>query len=805
MRRGQRQERGRRELRQAGDGGAVVAVCRLVVAVQARQPAEHAVDRQRRADRDRQPAGVGGEDGAECGGLPRGPDTGRHVAQQRHQRQAPVAGQQVGGERRAVLDHAANLVGITPRPGGRRGRDANERWRRLEPLVHPVDELVLPRIGHPPDLANPRADRQLQPDRLVLVTHLATELPQLRRHVERGRPVAVAKAQHRPARQRLVPPLGRGHHDRGDVEGGERPLGAGPVRPLEGVLELPLPPGERQVGPAEPVAEGDDLLGDRAAVRRSVDAERDEVAVREGGHEPLRVAEPARHDQGGVAVVMARGHEVRPRRVQDRQPAQHVDPDGVVARGQRRLAREQATDAGRVEHERVDEPGGGGLAGGGQLGVVAVPGQLGGLLQGRTGGGPGAGRPQGLAMGQREARQEVARHPTGRPQSVERGTGHLGRTARVAGARQVAGQAERVPPGGGRVAQRQRGQAVGHHGRPGGPVTPVASLAVTLPGVRQRDVQLAPAGGRCQRRGRRPIERMAEAGTLARPPDDPGRRRPVQMLGDRHRLGAESRGTHLDADQRARQGEDGQRLLCGRLQPSQVPGEDVPDRVRQLTAVAQRDQLADEQRVAPGSGGEPGGIDGARRGQGPHELGDRVGGEAAHDDDVALAPQARQRLGAGLVGSSRPQQAHGRPGEPAGHALDRPARGVVRPVQVVEDHQDRCGLPQHVHEGVDDLPPPVRGRQRRVGGGVAADGPHDVIAQPERRPLGLFGLDPHDAHAPRGGLGGELLGEARLAHPRLALDQRDHRLAGERAVELPPQDEHLALPADEVGRRHRPI
>ncbi len=148
--------------------------------------------------------------------------------------------------------------------------------------------------------------------------------------------------------------------------------------------------------------------------------------------------------------------------------------------------------------------------------------------------------------------------------------------------------------------------------------------------------------------------------------------------------------------------------------------------------------------------------------------------------------------------------------DPPGHEEERRGRGVVEPVRVVDDREDRLllgGLGQHAEGGEEDQEPvgiaagrlaERRPQGVRLGLRHAVGAPHDRAEQPleggeGQRRLRLDPLGAEDGHP--SGAGGRVGDQARLAHAGLAADDQCTARAGPRGVEQCGDARLLDVPA----------
>ncbi len=185
-----------------------------------------------------------------------------------------------------------------------------------------------------------------------------------------------------------------------------------------------------------------------------------------------------------------------------------------------------------------------------------------------------------------------------------------------------------------------------------------------------------------------------------------------------------------------------------------------------------------------------------------------------------------------VVGAVGGHDSHPLPVQDPAQERDQVARGAVGPVQVFEDQQHRVPVgqlgeqPEHRPEQLllgepGDFPVPLRCHvpvrqqtpQHRPGGqcrrerfrcGSRSGGafPQGVGERQVGNAVAQFGAAPgQDQEAPVGGPGSELGDQPRLAHSRVAADQRVGRAAGAGVVKQAEQASQFTVPADQPSAR----
>ncbi len=185
-----------------------------------------------------------------------------------------------------------------------------------------------------------------------------------------------------------------------------------------------------------------------------------------------------------------------------------------------------------------------------------------------------------------------------------------------------------------------------------------------------------------------------------------------------------------------------------------------------------------------------------------------------------------------VVGAVGGHDSHPLPVQDPAQERDQVARGAVGPVQVFEDQQHRVPVgqlgeqPEHRPEQLllgepGDFPAALRGHvpvwqqppQHRPGGqcrherfrcGSRSRGafPQGVGERQVRNAVAQFGAAAgQDQEAAVGGPGGELGDQPRLAHARIAADQRVGRAAGAGVVKQAEQARQFTVPADQPSAR----
>jgi hypothetical protein len=329
-------------------------------------------------------------------------------------------------------------------------------------------------------------------------------------------------------------------------------------------------------------------------------------------------------------------------------------------------------------------------------------------------------------------------------------------------------------------------------------------------------VQLLRLGRRQVGRGL-PEQVVREPQPVGRTDQDPG---PHRLIDERADVvpGRQHPAEHLRPDPRPAHRRDRDQLGARGGQPSQPPLQRVPHGPRRRRRGAEPGQLPDEERVAAGTPVQP------RR-----QLGvGRLPGDRGDDRRHAGRVEPGQRQHGAAVGR-RPrqlgvpvgaEQQHPCVPQVGGGELDQPQRRLVRPLQVVDDQDQRAarGQPGERRDHRLGQPEPRisrrhRRRRRRpldqVGrrpqlGARGPGRPQQLDPRPVRRHRRPVPADRGQHQRPAlAGLPGQLAEQRTLADARLAGDEHQPAVAGERRRQRGPGGaERVGAP---LQRRHSTI